>query len=236
MSIQQNQEILAKDIREKLRINYIEPRCLTATKNGVTLTNNGDGTCTLNGTATGDTYFEICKTRVKGKFKLTGTPRNHGSSLLYEAIDYRVDLGDGVVIEEDGSRYIKFTIVAYPGTYDNVLYKPMLTTDLDATYDDFVSNSASLSDRCIPKIFCFTVPITDYSSNYLRIEPGTNTFYGNPSWVGAMIVPPANNADYGGYVWVQYADAQGIGLRHTTLGSSFGDIYVKVVVITLPYE
>lgn len=139
MSIQQNQEILAKDIREKLRINYIEPLGLTATKNGVTLTNNGDGTYTLNGTTTTDSYFQICKVRVKGKFKLTGTPRNRGNSSLYEAVDYRVDLGDGVVIEEDGSRYIEIVIAVYSGSYDNVLYKPMLTNDLDSTYDDFVS-------------------------------------------------------------------------------------------------
>lgn len=140
MAISENSEILAKDIRDKLRINYIEPQGLTATKNGVTLTNNGDGTYTLNGTTTTDSYFQICRVRVKGKFKLTGTPRNRGNSSLYESIDYRVDLGDGVVIEEDGSRDIKIVIAVYSGSYDNVLYKPMLTDDLDSTYDDFVSN------------------------------------------------------------------------------------------------
>ena len=139
MSIKQNQKILAKDIREKLRVNYIEPQCLTTTKNGITLTNNGDGTYTLNGTTTTDSYFRICRVKVKGKFKLTGTPRNRGNSSLYEAVDYRVDLGDGVIIEEDGSRYIDIVIAVYSGSYNNVLYKPMLTNDLDSTYDDFVS-------------------------------------------------------------------------------------------------
>lgn len=140
MAISQSSKILAKDIRDKLRINYIEPQGSTATKNGITLTNNEDGTYTLNGTTTTDSYFQICRVRVKGKFKLTGTPRNRGNSSLYEAVDYRVDLGDGVVIEEDGSRYIEIVIAVYSGSYNNVLYKPMLTDDLDSTYDDFVSN------------------------------------------------------------------------------------------------
>ena len=47
----QNIEILGK--------NLIEPKLPTTTKNGITITNNGDGSWTLNGTATSNVDFRI---------------------------------------------------------------------------------------------------------------------------------------------------------------------------------
>lgn len=41
------------------RINYLRPTIQTQTVNGVALTNNGDGTYTLNGTATDHAHFYL---------------------------------------------------------------------------------------------------------------------------------------------------------------------------------
>lgn len=145
MAVEQNSEILAKDIRDKLRVNYLNNNYQTTTKNGITLTNNGDGTYTLNGITTTDSYFRIGVAKLKGRYKLVGTPLNRGNSSLYEAVDYRVDLGDGVILEENGDREISIHIAVYEGVYNNVVYKPMITDDLDATYDDFTPYNYSLT-------------------------------------------------------------------------------------------
>lgn len=134
-----------KELKNRTRVNLLRPTMGTTTSNGVTCTNNGDGTYTLNGTATDGEFFTIASNiYLKGTYKLTGTPINRGNASMYDAEEYRVDTGGGVILEQDGTKKITIIIVAYAGTYNNVVFKPMLTTDLSATYDDFVSYEDSL--------------------------------------------------------------------------------------------
>ena len=115
----------------------------TTTRNGVTCTNNGDGTYTLNGTAEGNTYFYTSPFDFKAntKYKLVGCPKNgnfrNGYSILTDKKFY-FDIGNGVMFsfEEDYSTSIAIK-VSNGVTVSNLLFKPMLTTDLTATYDDF---------------------------------------------------------------------------------------------------
>lgn len=122
--------------------NLLNPTLQTTTQNGVTCTNNGDGTYTLNGTATATGIFILHSNidftgqmRLCGGTSLAPLQYSNSSNFAYE------DKGAGMIIEH-------FDSVTYPNAsfnilikadnvYNNVLVKPMLTTDLTATYDDF---------------------------------------------------------------------------------------------------
>lgn len=144
------------DLQNKTRINYLRPTLQTTTKNGVTLTNNGDGTYTLDGTATGNTYFHINPpiTLNPGTYKVLGTPAGGSNSSYgfggYFTDAFKVDneTGNGIIFTVDSKTTLGengFIIFAMSGkTYNNVIFKPMLTTDLNTTYDDFVPFNDSL--------------------------------------------------------------------------------------------
>ena len=119
--------------------NLLNATLETTTQNGVTCTNNGDGTYTLNGTAT-----DLCTFRSntdifikKGTYKFVGTPPNiSGVSIggsIYDYVPY-----EGTVITLDNDVTGGITIVVQNGAKCvNAVFKPMITTDLSTTYDDF---------------------------------------------------------------------------------------------------
>ena len=124
--------------------NLLKPTLQTTTKNGVTCTANGDGTYTLNGTAKGQAVFTIPveKTLKKGT-KILGCI--NGSSTTY-FITYRIgsdwsgkyDYGNGYVLQDDIIINDIAITVRDGQTVSNIIFKPMITTNLNATYDDFV--------------------------------------------------------------------------------------------------
>ena len=124
--------------------NLLKSTLQTTTKNGVTCTNNGDGTYTLNGTAKGQAVFAIPveKTLKKGT-KILGC--TNGSSTTY-FITYRTgsnwsgkyDYGNGYVLQDDTIINDIAITVRDGQTVSNIIFKPMITTNLNATYDDFV--------------------------------------------------------------------------------------------------
>lgn len=124
--------------------NLLNPTLGTTTLNGVTCTANGDGTYTLNGTAKGQPVFTIPveKTLKKGT-KILGCI--NGSSTTY-FITYRTgsnwsgkyDYGNGYVLQDDTIINDIDITVRDGQTVSNIIFKPMITTNLNATYDDFV--------------------------------------------------------------------------------------------------
>ena len=123
--------------------NLLKPTLQTTTQNGVTCTNNGDGTYTLNGTATANTQFEI-KARgiISKQIRLVGCPMG-GSNTSYNIVvvnyngsDIR-DNGNGITIPTNTECAIRI-YVGSSTTLSNKVFKPMLTTNLNVTYDDFV--------------------------------------------------------------------------------------------------
>lgn len=135
--------------------NLLNPTLETTTKNGVTCTNNGDGTYTLNGTASNRAFFILLDPirdnieKYEG-LKLVGCPEGGGyeeTFFIYlqcngglSSQKILIDDGDGIILNNiKNSVTLEFIICVNNGvTCDNVLIKPMLTTDLSATYDDFV--------------------------------------------------------------------------------------------------
>ena len=122
--------------------NLLNPTLQTQTVNGVTCTNNGDGTFTLNGTASDITFFYL----IQNTHFTSGTYK--AISKQTDAVDVRFDIRHNGVENidiEDGNTGVLDSNIEYNAiirvgssvTLENYVLKPMLTTDLSATYDDF---------------------------------------------------------------------------------------------------
>lgn len=131
-------------------------------RNGIKVIKNEDYTYTLNGTARANVILylngnNLQATQFKntvGGCKLLGCPKN-GSHDTYR-IDVRYyensefnsevkaeasDIGNGVIID-DAYPYLVYRLYINKGTtVTNLTFKPMVTSDLEATIDDFVPYS-----------------------------------------------------------------------------------------------
>lgn len=143
-------------VRKETTVNLLNPTLLedSVSNNGITCTNNNDGTYTFKGTATDTAIFTILNgtttsallNRFSGEnLKLIGCP-NGGSYSTYKLQVYTsnhgqfVDLSNGAIftVPSDATAP-NVAVVFYSGyTANNLTFKPMLTTNLNATYDDFV--------------------------------------------------------------------------------------------------
>ena len=141
--------------------NLLNPTLQTVTRNGITCTNNGDGTYTLNGTATKEFDFATTSTGkdplsdilIAGQtYRLVGNSKksNIKVNLAQWGSDGSVvsngyDLGEGVNAKiSPSASYIRVDFnIQYGASCNNLVLKPMLTTDLNATYDDFVQYTES---------------------------------------------------------------------------------------------
>ena len=144
-----NDSIEAQLVLSNATRNLLNPRLSTTTKNGITCTNNGDGTYTFNGTATDNVFFDINK----------NIPINKGTkykAVCFKDEDYipnkiiscvrRVDIDDEYIFYNgsfvsDSENCWLWVRIDKGVTVSNLVAKPMVTTDLNATYDDFVPYS-----------------------------------------------------------------------------------------------
>ena len=135
--------------------NLLKPTLQTTTHDGVTCTKNSDGTYTFNGTATSKAVFyvndanENIQNYVGKKLRLVGSPKGSGNTTYgvtayitpkTGSTIYHNDYGEGKTFTvTDNMQSVKLYIEVYEGqSLDNLVFKPMLTTNLNATYDDFV--------------------------------------------------------------------------------------------------
>lgn len=130
--------------------NLLNPTLQTTTQNGVTCTNNGDGTYTVNGTATGTAVFIVYYNFADvygsaSSLKMVGCPSG-GSAQKYFLRSYRKgrdpeildEYGSGISIGSFKESESNIAIIVKSGaTVNNLIFKPMLTTDTTATYADF---------------------------------------------------------------------------------------------------
>lgn len=112
----------------------------TKTQNGVTFIDNGDGSITVNGTATADTLFFLCSasnyTIYKGTYTLSGCP-NGGSNTTYAQVlgsSYFMDKGNGITRNYSEDIKLNVFIKIFSGyTADNLVFKPQLELGTTAT-------------------------------------------------------------------------------------------------------
>ena len=131
-------ELNSNNITNNICTNLLNPTLETSSKNGITCTNNGDGTYTFTGTATVETDFTFSTIKLKyGKYKLLdalGYQRTSNNAWVKT-------LHDGDIFEVDADKPILQIHMnfAQGTTANNLNKKPMITTNLNATHNDFVS-------------------------------------------------------------------------------------------------
>ena len=140
-----NDSIEAQLVLSNATRNLLNPKLATTTINGITCTNNGDGTYTFNGTATDNVFFDINRNIQINK----GTKYK---AVCFKDEDYvphkimscvrRVDTSaeyifyNGSFVSDTENCWL-WVLIAKDFTVSNLVAKPMITTDLSATYDDF---------------------------------------------------------------------------------------------------
>ena len=137
--------------------NLLNATLQTTTKNGVTCTANGNGTYTLNGTATAEVLFSLVNIRSEC---FTLYKRIVGKNVLFLNGGHKYNSKYRIRFNVSNSNYTKWGTEKYDGdsfvvpsgydlaavdicinsgtTVNNLVVKPMITFDLDATNDDFV--------------------------------------------------------------------------------------------------
>ena len=119
----------------------------TKTMSGITFTDNGDGTITVNGTSTGDAIFTLCTTNILDKSKKYFLSGNPNSSIIMQVVVFDTnnnshswgDNGNGVAIDllNSGdweiSKTTIFIHVSSGTTLSNVVIKPQIEEGTTAT-------------------------------------------------------------------------------------------------------
>ena len=143
----------------------------TTTKNGVTFTNNGDGTITLSGTSTASGYLAIMQYPEANNghtLLLTGCPAGGTSSTYYISLANQgagtQDYGNGVIKKTDTSlmRYVSI-VFRNNVTFNNVTFTPQLF-DLTVMYGEGKEPTTVAEFR------------SKYGSNYYEYNTDTNGY------------------------------------------------------------
>lgn len=130
-------------VRKEITVNLLKPTLQHTTINGVTCTNNGDGTYTLKGTATDQAIITIIDDIVvPEKSVMTGCKGGSINTYAFGVFDgdNYLEVYDGENKEISAKTYKYAYIAVRKGVTipDNTIIKPMITTNLSSTYDDFV--------------------------------------------------------------------------------------------------
>lgn len=138
------------DVRKETTVNLLNANQPSSVTSGVTKTNNGDGTYTIQGTASQVVYTNVGRVDnfETGVYKLTGTKVTSGNVFLYingvkkdDSLDYSI-LTENTkpisLIDKSVYTYLIIGVAVANGVTVNETIRPMLTTNLQATYDDFV--------------------------------------------------------------------------------------------------
>ena len=142
--------------------NLLKPPLAAHSGYGIKMTKINDGTLKLNGTARenyvfylqGNSSQSVPFENTVGGCKMLGCPINgsqdtyridvcyyNSSELNSELKAVASDIGNGVIIN-DAYPYLNYRLYINKGTtVTNLIFKPMVTTDLEATIDDFVPYS-----------------------------------------------------------------------------------------------
>ncbi len=128
----------------------------TKTENGITFTDNGDGTITANGTATNNAVFYMSfETPIKaGKYTLSGCPQGGGWDNYLIALNYTRgdetvggvrDLGDGAFQEFTEPTTVQTYILILGGaTVNNLIFKPQFEKGTATPYAPYLDDVSSV--------------------------------------------------------------------------------------------
>ena len=144
------------DVRGQIHTNLLNPILHNRTQNGITWVGRDDGTITADGTTTASysNYWLVDSNRPMhlkaGTYRMAGCPSGGGHTKYRFTVrnanaseDLCEDIGNGktFTLNEDKDVTIYLQISTTGTTVENLTFIPMLTTDVSATYDDFVQYS-----------------------------------------------------------------------------------------------
>ena len=111
----------------KLVYPYLDTTKTTA---GITFTDNGDGTITANGTATGNAYFNLSKpSLLAGQYRISGIPEGGSLDTYYIKFDGYYIANSNIQWEADGESPTESYICISQGTtVNNLIFKPMIVS------------------------------------------------------------------------------------------------------------
>ena len=132
-----------------MSINLLNPTLGTITQDGITCTNNGNGTYTLNGTASERTTFvlqditTVIQKNPNKKVRFVARNDNKNTYFLqcwFNNATSAIDSGNGVNFNiPNGTSSSNVAIIIEDGaTLSSIVIKPMLSTNLNINYNDFV--------------------------------------------------------------------------------------------------
>lgn len=160
--------------------NLLVPTLGTETRNGITCTSNGDGTFTLSGTSTANALFLVGYVDVASgqSYKLSGCPKGgniDNGYFMYIGGENGVDEGNGQIYNVTSQKRFPIQIgVRANNTIDNLVFKPMLTTNTKATYKEFVKRVGGFTNLLVPTQATETINGITCTNN----GDGTYTFNG----------------------------------------------------------
>lgn len=140
-------KMLAEEKADKSEttVNLLKPTLETTTDvNNITYKNNGDGTYTISGTSTTQIVKHIADNIViSQKCVLTGCKGGSPTTYMLGVFDganyFEVyDIDNAKEIPANTYRYAYIAVRSGVTIPDNTIIKPMITTNLNATIDDFV--------------------------------------------------------------------------------------------------
>ena len=181
----------------------------TRTINGVTLTVNGDGTFTLNGTATANTTFSISSGIIlkAGTYTASGVSGGSSSTYYYGILQnnswvFRNYNGSDTFTISSDTTYSTILIVVGNGTtVSNVTISPMIQKGSTATtYEPYVTPSINVNGEEIysKPVVLFNnanglfddITLTDSKSNYSKLEI---YFIDDQDFQNSMAIDASNN-------------------------------------------
>lgn len=153
----------------------------TKTVNGITFTDNGDGTITANGTATSQAAFYLLQhsnMQIAQDAFLSGCPAGGSYSTYFLEVyngntGYKADIGRGILIPKDTIRDV-YIVFKAGVTVENVTFKPQLkigTTAADATeYEPYKEPIEYAQGEDIKSIYPTTTIMTDTEGAVVEVE------------------------------------------------------------------
>ena len=171
--------------------NILNYTLQTMTMNGVTCTNNGDGTYALNGTAKSQAMFPlfITKENIYGGKLVTGCPPNGGRNTFNIVIiyftedrkwtseDYETGNGKRIKIKNESSYLISIGILVRTGCVcNNIIFKPMIAEGAASAFEPYRGQTVSIpyTLNAIPVSSGgnVTIDAQQYIADYVDVERG----------------------------------------------------------------
>jgi hypothetical protein len=158
-------------------INLLPIKCPNKTENNVTLTNNNDGSVTISGTASANTYFYLLENSRSHLEIIEGTGKSYtlsgctsGSSSTYalrmlgstDLVAWytvgQIQTTEEMTFTEGAYPYYAVRLDVFSGTSVNVTIKPMLVdSKYKGTYQPYAKTNKELTEDVTPQEIDYTI-------------------------------------------------------------------------------